>query len=151
MHARGNVAHPHTSGEMDQVRDTKVRLPTGKDLLADLDESSGKFEFMENLQHRAEKMGVPTLRITYEDIVEKEEEAFAGVFDFLLQGVNATCGASDLAPQHGAMTRIHTEPSSTYVANWNAVKATLMKSPVYGKFVSDEHALHPYVKNGTRR
>ena len=145
LHVRGTMpAHPNGEAAVLKVREsTRVSLPTGSDLIRDLDHTRAKFAMMDAWRAEAGARGVAIYEAIYEDFVGREVDAFAALAGYLtrdLDSSRSTCDPAALPPLGASdphWQQIHTAPTSTYVANWDAVVATLNGS-AYAAFARED-------------
>ncbi len=95
---------------------------------------------MTRLEQEASERGIPWHRVTYEDLQADKARALSDVVDFVLP--SSACPHT-FAEAH--VERLHPLPMATYVANWEAVAATL-EGTRYARFIEDEDA-----PNGSKR
>ena len=120
------LAHPRHAEDVEKLRRERVELPTTT-LVAALDDCAKKFAQMDDLRRRAEARGSATRVVVYEDLAA-DRGRFDDLRAFLVEGLDVNRSGCDAHPRKEAV-QIHDRPTSTYVSNWDDVRATVAASP----------------------
>ena len=120
------LAHPRHAEDVEKLRRERVELDTTT-LVAALDDCAKKFAQMDDLRRRAEARGSATRVVVYEDLVA-DRGRFDDLRAFLVEGLDVNRSGCDAHPRKEAV-QIHDRPTSTYVSNWDDVRATVAASP----------------------
>ncbi|KAH8067631.1 hypothetical protein JL721_7479 [Aureococcus anophagefferens] len=133
-------AHPKDEAGLASIRSAKIPLPQGRALLSQLDELASHFEAMDFYRGQAAALGVETLKVVYEDVVDDAAYWFHKAWKFLTRGLDRSASTCDAkAPATGNDTMlIHKDAPRAYVSNWPSVRATLSRSPKYACLVADD-------------
>jgi len=107
----------------------RLELKTGAALLRDLAKIDRDYEKIARLQADAETRGVPWFHATYEELQANKSKALGDIVDFVVPD-----SACPHAFAEAKVEKMHPEPMSTYVKNWDAVAATLRESK-YARFM----------------
>ena len=107
----------------------RLELKTGAALLRDLAKIDRDYEIIARLQADAEHRGVPWFHATYEELQANKSKALGDIVDFVVPD-----SACPHAFAEAKVEKMHPEPMSTYVKNWDAVAATLRESK-YARFM----------------
>ena len=131
------AAHEAWAGAMGQngsqiASHNRLTLATGDALLGQLHKIEAYYETITRIEQEASERGIPWHRVTYEDLQADKARALSDVVDFVLP--SSACPHT-FAEAH--VERLHPLPMATYVANWEAVAATL-EGTRYARFVEGE-------------
>ncbi|KAH8098189.1 hypothetical protein JL720_1118 [Aureococcus anophagefferens] len=92
--------------------------------LSHLDELASHFEAMDFYRGQAAALGVETLKVVYEDVVDDAAHWFHKAWKFLTRGLDRSASTCDAkAPATGNDTMlIHKDAPRAYVSNWPSAR-----------------------------
>ena len=101
-------------------------LPLGSELMEGLEATYAENEMLDRWRRQAEKHGVRTLRVSFEEMVADKSRALENITNFVL-GDHPWCDAGNFSYRayDEAQIRLHGHPLSDNVTNWKDVAAAL--------------------------
>mmetsp|Transcript_10735 Transcript_10735/g.32004 ORF Transcript_10735/g.32004 Transcript_10735/m.32004 type:complete len:366 (-) Transcript_10735:35-1132(-) len=114
----------HTNQKSAAATGHYLQLKEGQALLDELAQYERDYAFMERMRQECKADGLKTRDLTYENLVlSQNASALASLADFILTSTH--CRVHDFRYQQTDSQRVHAGALADYVANWEAVEATL--------------------------